>query len=122
MIFGSSRTEPHAELERARHVGVEQHERVLGRQREALGRRIVGHVAAGGLRRQPLAHVAFARAGARGELCRRQRARAGHRPVQAELVADHDESSVERGADVLNHLPEERLDLCPVEHCLSWCH
>ena len=85
-------------------------------------RRVVGHVAPGGLRREPLAHVALARAGTLGEIGRGQRAGTRHRPVQAELVADEDESGMERGRDVLNDFPEKLLHLSLVERCLTRCH
>ena len=107
-----------AQLKRPRQVRVEQQERVLRRQREAAARRVVGDVAARGLRGQPLAHVPLARAGALGQLRRSQRAGAGHRPVQAELVADEHETRVERGRDVGDRLAEELLHLRVVQRGL----
>ena len=71
---------------------VGEHRVVLGRQLVRLRLVVEGEVAARDLGVEPLAHVALVEARARGELVRAQRALAGERPVQAELVpgAHHD--------------------------------
>ena len=97
--------------EERRAVLVGERDRVLGGQRVAAV--LVGHVAAGGLRAQPLAHVALAGAGALRELARRERACSRHRLVEPEPVADHDERRVQRRPELADRLVHERVRPCP---------
>ena len=58
-----------------------------------------------------------------GELGRRQRPGSGQRPVEAELVAHHDEGGVQGGADLVDGPEDERFQLLHVERCLfDGCH
>ena len=102
------------DLERADHAGraglVRERHRVLVGQREeavAVAGTVVRHVAACRLRAQPLAHVPLRGAGTRGQLGRRERAGAGHRTVQTELVADHHHRAAEHRADIVDCAPDE---------------
>jgi hypothetical protein len=99
----------------ARFVGED--ERVLSEQRVAVLVGVIGHEAAGGLRVEPLAHVALVRVGARREFAGTDRLGVRHRTVQAELVAYRDERGVQRGADLSGDLTGECLDATLVE-CL----
>ena len=89
-------------------LAVREHQRALRRELVRAADRVVLDVAAGRLRVQPLLHVALGAAGAVGELGRRERARARHRRVQPELVADpHHHAAVAR-----RQVPDH-----PVEQC-----
>ena len=94
-----------------RAVLVGQDQRVLGGQREGLRGRVVGHVAGGRLRGEPLAHVALGVAeplrqlGAGAAGVRRQA------PPEAEPVAQVGEHRVVADAEVVDDLRRERLDL-----------
>ena len=101
-----------------RAVGVGERDGLLGRQAVAALGRVVLDVAAGGLRVEPLAHVALGRAGARGELAGRERPGAGERAVEAEAVAHHDQRRVERGADLVDGAEHELLELGGVQRRL----
>ena len=92
---------------------VGEHDGVLGGQRvQAV---LVGHVRAGGLRAQPLAHAALAGAGPLGQFARGERTRSRHRLVEPEPVADHDQRSVERGAELSDGPVDELLDLLRID-------
>ena len=67
-------------------------------------------VLAGGLRRQPLADVTGIAAGVRGERLGRRRSELDERPVQPELVAEHDGPGVQHRGEVAEELPGELLD------------
>jgi hypothetical protein len=113
-VDGGDRALDHPrEVERAIVVG--EHERVLDRQRVPVRLRVVGHVAAGRLGVEPLAHVALAGLGARGQPGGADRLPVGHRLVEAELVADRHQRRVERRADLAGHLVHERLEPCFVD-------
>jgi hypothetical protein len=101
--------------DRTRLVG--EHERVLGGQRVAVLTAVVGHEAACGLRVEPLTYIALVRVGASGEFAGANGLGVGHRTIEAELVADGDERSVKRGADLGGDLAGECLDTTRVE-CL----
>ena len=107
------------DLEEAGQVGravrVGERDRLLGRQRVPAAGRVVLDVAARGLGVQPLADVTLGGAGAVGQFGRRQRARAGHRPVQAQLVAQHDQRRVQGGADFVHRAEHELHELVPVD-------
>ena len=92
-----------------RALGIGEAGRLLRRQEEALAVGVVLGVAAGGLRAQPLAHVALVGARPRGELARRDRLAVAHRGVEAELVADEDGRLVQRCAEVAGEAPDELL-------------
>ena len=99
--------------ERARLVG--EHERVLGRQHVRRRLRVVDDEAARRLGVEPLAHVALLRAGARGQLRRRDGLAVGHGLVEAELVAERHERRVERGAQLGGGVADEGLELLLVD-------
>jgi hypothetical protein len=102
---------------------VGEHERVLDRQRVAIAHGVVGDEPAGGLRVEPLAHVALLRGGALAELGGAHRLRVGHRAVQAEPIADRHQRRVERGADLGGKKTDEGLQTGLVEgdgHAGSW--
>ena len=88
----------------ARHVGL----RVVEVERAVRG--VVVAVLAGGLRREPLADVARVAAGALGECLRRRRSELGERPVEPELVAEHDGRRVQDRGEVAEEPPGELLD------------
>ena len=94
---------------------VREHERVLDRQRVPVRVRLVGHVAAGRLGVEPLAHVALAGVGARRQLGGADGLGVRHGLVEAEPVADRHERRVERRADLAGHLVHERLEPCFVD-------
>ncbi len=108
-------------VERALLVGERQ--RVLVGERVGVGLRVVLDVAAGGLVSEPLADVALGGAGTAGDLLRGQRARPGHRLIQAELLADHEQRGADDRAHVGDRLAHEGLDLCLVDAVGSTsCH
>ena len=82
---------------------------------------VVGHVPTGGLRAQPLADVPLRGTRAIGELGRRERSGAGHRPIEPELVADHHHGAAEHRADVADGLLHELVHLRLV-HCRFLSH
>ena len=110
---GVGRLERAGHQERARLVG--EHERVLGRQDVRRRLRVVDDEAARRLGVEPLAHVALLRAGPRGELSRLHRLAVGHGLVEAELVAERHEGSVERGAQLGRRVADEGLELLLVD-------
>ena len=83
---------------------------------------LVGHVPTGGLGAQPLADVALRGAGARREFRGGQGSGAGHRAVEAELVADDDHRAAEQGADVLDRLADELHEPGVVHVCSFPAH
>ena len=83
---------------------------------------LVGDVPAGGLGAQPLADVALRGAGACRELGGGQRPGAGHRAVEAELVADDDHRTAQQGADVLDRLADELHEPGVVHVCSLPAH
>ncbi len=112
---------PERDLEEAgqerRAVLVGQRHRLLGRQRVRARARVVRHVAAGGLRVQPLPDVGLARPGAFGEPAGRAGAVGGQVAVVAELVAHHHQRRVERRPHLV-HRPEHELhQLVGVDRC-----
>src|ERR1700693_3801305 len=84
---------------------------------ELPARRIVGDVTSCGLRREPFANVALGSTGffrqLRGSLWPAGR----QRFVQSEPIADADQSSVKRGAEIDNGLSEEFVQLIRID-----CH
>ncbi len=114
---GESSTEPSAIWKNpgryAGLLGVGQRDGLLGRQRVPAAVGVVADEASGRLRVQPLAHVPLRGPGARGEIGGRERARAGQRPVQPELVAHDDERGVQRGADLADGAEHEFHAVCP---------
>jgi hypothetical protein len=107
------------ELERPGQVGqagrVGQGEGLLLGQAEAPAGRVVGQVAGGGLGGQPLGQVPLGRAGPLGQLGRAQRPGAGHGPVQAEAVAEHDHAGLHGRPQVLHELAQEGVELVLVD-------
>ena len=95
-----------ATLQRAVHAF---DERLLGRQRELLALGLVLHVAAGSLRRQPLAQVARVGLGAL-----RQRLRGAgpfsQRLVKPELVAADDGGRMHHGTQIVDELAHESIE------------
>ena len=81
-----------------------QHHRLLWRQGVGLRCGIVGDVAAGGIRVQPLADISLAGFGARGKLGRGDGFAVGHGLVQAQPVAQQDEYAVHGRAHVAHGL------------------
>ncbi len=80
-------------------------------QRESVRRRVVGHIAARGLRRKPLPNVTRKCAGLFRELFRRQRPGAGHRLVEPEFIAQENQCRVESRTHVAHCLPHKRVQL-----------
>jgi hypothetical protein len=72
---------------------------------------VVGDIAAGDLRTQPFAHIAFGAAGPLGDLARGERTGIGHRLVEAELVADADHHTAITGRDVGDRTADHRVEL-----------
>ena len=104
-------------------VRVGEHGGLLGREAVAAAAGVVRQVAARRLRVQPLAHVRLGRARARRQLGGDQRPRCGQRPVEPEPVADHDQSGVQRRADLVDRREHELLQLLRVERGLcDRCH
>ena len=99
-------------------VGVGERDGLLGGQVVAAAVRVVGHEAAGRLGVEPLAHVALVGVGGLGQLTRRERARAGQRAVQAELVAHDHQRRVERGSDLVDGVEDELHQLVAVDRLL----
>ena len=98
-----------------RALRVRQRERLLGRKGVATALRLILDVAAGGLGVEPLAHVALRGAGALGQLAGRQRACAGKRSVEAQLVSHHDERGVQGRADLLDGAEHELVQLVLID-------
>ncbi|UMG92505.1 hypothetical protein [Nocardioides sp. TF02-7] len=88
---------------------VGEHEAVLDGEGEGAGGRVVGDVAGGGLRRQPLPQVALGDAAALGQLGGGPRA-VGERAPDAEPVAEVDEHAVVGGGPVQGDAHRERLE------------
>ena len=88
---------------------------MLGRQDERVGRRVELDEATRRLRVEPLAHVALVGAGALGQHGGRDGLAVGHRPVEAELVAEGNERRVERGTQLGGGMEDERLELLLVK-------
>ncbi len=103
------------DLESAGHEGraalLSEDHRLFGRQRIAPARRIVLGIAGGRLRRQPFADIALRGAGAARQLRGGQRPGIRHMPVKTEPVADEDERRRHRGAEIADHLADERIEL-----------
>ena len=112
---GGAERELEGAADEGRAGGVGEHERLLGRHRVALVAGVVVDPAAGGLGREPLAHVALAGAGALGEAGRGQRPAGGELAEEAEAVADGDERGVDRGAELDDGLAEEGVEALLVE-------
>ena len=89
-------------------------QRLLRRERVAPARRVVGDVAAGGVRVQPLAHIALGGVRAAGKLCGCERLAVAHGLVEAQPVAEHDQDGVHGGADVAYRAAHEgvKVYLC----------
>ena len=98
------------DLERADHAGraglIGERDGVLVGQQEPAGA-VVEQVAACRLGARPLAHVPLGGAGAAGQFRRGERPGTGHRPVQPELVADHDHRTAEQRSDIADRLLDE---------------
>jgi hypothetical protein len=94
-----------------RALGVGEHGRMLGRQRVALGLRVVLDVAGRDLAVEPLAHVALGAARALGDFGGRQGPGAGQRVVEPEPVAQAGHDAAVAGGQVAEHLAQERLQL-----------
>jgi hypothetical protein len=101
------------DLERAGHERraalVGERHRLLGWQAERPVGGVVLHVAARRLVAQPFADVALLGVGARCQLRRRHRLAVGHRPVQTQPIADHDEHGAHRGSGVLDEPRHELI-------------
>ena len=82
---------------------------LLRGQEEALALGVVLDIAAGGLRAQPLAHVALVGVRARRELRRRDGLAVAHRGVEPQLVADEDGRLMKRCAKVTGEASYELL-------------
>ena len=107
------------QLEPGHHGGrallLREHGGGFGREREGLGRGVVGDVAVGRLRRQPLLHVARGDARALRELGGGGRLEGRQRLPQTEAVAEVDEDCVVRRGLVGRHLSGELLEPAEVE-------
>lgn len=99
-----------ADEERRRLVG--EHDRVLG---GAPGLAVVGDVARGRHRVQPLAEVARVQPGLRRELFDGDWSGGGQRFEQIEPIADEAEGAERRRADVVDGVPEEAPHLLVVQ-------
>ena len=100
----------HHVADRAHEIGavlVGEHHRLLGEHRKLAGDRLVLNVAAGCLRRQPLAHAAFGGAARSRKLLRGHRALGREHLVKAEAVANLDQRRVGGGAEISQHLAHE---------------
>src|SRR3954469_3751703 len=96
-------------------VLIGQQECVFCWEEEFVGAGIVFHVAIGCLRRKPLPHVAFRRAGTRRKFTSGERARIGHRLVEPEFLAHQRERSAHADTEIVHELKEKLLDLLGVE-------
>jgi hypothetical protein len=114
---GHRRVEPE-HVERAVLVG--ERLRLLRAQPVAVGIRVVVDVPAGGLVGQPLAHVALGGAGALRDPGRAQRARARHRLVEPELLADEQQRRGDRRTHVRDHPAHQGLEPALVDR--GCCH
>jgi hypothetical protein len=74
-------------------------------------RRIVGHVAAGGLCAQPLAHITFGGRGALSEFRRSLWSAGSQGFISVELVADANQSRIEGGAKIDDGFAEKFMQL-----------
>ena len=83
-----------------RAVLVGQHEGLLRRQLIGVADRVIGDIAAGDLRVEPFAHIAFGAVGTRRQFARADRAGAGHRLVEAEPVAEAHHHAAVTGREV----------------------
>ena len=95
--------------EQRRAVLVSQHGGGLGGELEGVGVRVVHDEAVGDLRAGPLAQVALVDAGAFGERGQGQWPGTRQCLPEAELVAEHDERSVERGSGLPGDMAGESL-------------
>ncbi len=93
-----------------RAVLVGEHHGVLQREFVGVVVRVVLDVAAGRLVGEPFGEESLVGASAVGEIRRRDRAGAGHRPVQAETAADVGECARHGGAEVADDGADELLD------------
>src|SRR5436190_13977622 len=75
------------------------------------GSRVVRDIATGRLIAEPFTDIALDGARALGQFRRSDRASLSHRLVKPELVADHDQGHAHAGADVVDCLAEELLQL-----------
>ena len=98
-----------------RAVFISHRQRLLIRQRECFGGRVVGHIPARRLIHQPFARASCIRARLRGHLLRRQRSGAGHRLVQAESFAKDKQRHTECRPKIANRPPHEFLQSCFVD-------
>ncbi len=89
--------------------------RLLGRQRVAARLGVVGHIARGGLRVQPLADVALGGGGLRGEGRGGERAVGRQGTEQAQAVADHDQRGDVGAAEVDDGAAEQLVQLLLVD-------
>ena len=87
--------------------GVGERERLLGRERVALGRRLVRDVATARHRVEPLADVTLTALGPLRELRRSDRPARGERTEETEALADHDEHPAHRRPHVAHHFAHE---------------
>jgi hypothetical protein len=66
--------------------------------------------------RKPFAQVALVDAGCVGKLCHRHRAPLVNGLIQAERIADPDQRYARRTAEIRQHLPDELMQLCVIDH------
>lgn len=114
----------HHGVERLEEAGKEDGTRLVGEdrgllrcQRVGVGRGVVIDVAGRRLRWQPLANKALGGAGPRRQLGGRKRSRFGDSPVEPELVAKQHERGIGGGAEVIDHLPQEHVELGLIDWC-----
>ena len=101
---------PDGDLERADHARraglIGERDGVLVGQGEPAGA-VVGHIPAGRLVAQPLAHVPLRGPGAGGQFCRGHPSGPRHRAIEPQLVADHDQRPAEQRSDIVDRLLDE---------------
>src|SRR5271155_2611865 len=85
--------------------------RLLRRQRELRGRRVVADESSSRLSRKPFADVSLRCIGFRGELGGGHRSGAGHRLVESQFVADEDERGVHRRSHFTDGFHHEFVEL-----------
>ena len=96
---------------------VGERDRLLRRERVAPGRRVVDHVAAGGLVTEPLAHHPRLRPAPLRKLVRRGGTAVSERAVEAEPRAEPNERRAEGGRQIHHGLPQERLEPGLIDRC-----
>ena len=96
---------------------VGERDRLLRRERVPPARRVVGHVAAGGLVTEPLAHHPGLRPGPLRKLVRRRGTAVSESAVEAEPRAEPNERRAERGRQIHHGLPHERLEPGLIDRC-----